>query len=164
MTKKVFPLSLWARGRRSSKGQVLMSTVITGLIIAIIAAGLMRLVFMRFTASQKTRVQMWNTRCLQMAVGQFYSYWDTALTTTMSSGGSAVAPVCSSETGVFSCSGTSGVCNCSCKFNSGYLLIGTVPTAGLTVLVTQGPQGGAAPPCTFQVISNDMMNPPQGCQ
>ena len=130
---------------KASKGQVLMSTVITGLIIAIIAAGLMRLVFMRYTASAKVKVQAENTRCLQMAVGQFFSYWTSS-------------PVCSSNPGVFACQGgVPGHCSCHCTFSNGNL-------NGLTIQVSPGPQGGIFPPCAFQVTSSDMMNPPIGCQ
>ena len=134
-----------------------MSTVITGLIIAIIAAGLMRLVFMRYTASAKVKVQTENSRCLQMAVGQFFSYWTNF-------------PVCQGNPGIFSCSGTVGQCGCICTFVSGsygYLttyLGGNSASQGLKISVMPGPQGGTAPPCAFAVQSNDMMNPPLGCQ
>ena len=145
----------------SKSGQVLLSTVVTGLVIALIAAGLMRLVFQRYTASAKVAVQTENTRCLQMAVGQFMSFWDRTNPNT-----GVVNQVCTSNTGVFNCSGpgvANGHCHCKCTFSSAYLPIGSAPTAGLTVLVSHG-TGGPWPPCTFQVISNDIMNPPAGCQ
>jgi hypothetical protein len=121
----------------NSKGQVLVSTIITALVVLLIAAGLMRLVFMRYTAANKVTVQLKSARCVQLAVAQFFSTWDR-----LTSPGSGVTdPLCSSASPLFSCSGTPGQCNCTCTFTSGSL-------NGLTVLVSAG-TNGVNPPCTF---------------
>ncbi len=129
---------------RSSKGQILTSTIVTALIVVIIAAGLMRLVLMRYMAANRVTQEVKYTRCVQLAVAQFFSTWDRLTT-----GASGVTdPFCSSAPPLFNCSGTPGQCSCTCTFTSGSL-------SGLTVSVTPGPNG-LNPPCTFtaQTMTN----------
>lgn len=121
----------------NSKGQILTSTIVTALVVVLIAAGLMRLVLMRYTAANKVTVELKSARCVQLAVAQFFSTWDR-----LSSSAGVTDPVCSSAPPLFSCSGsTHGHCHCTCTFTSGSL-------AGLTVNVENGPNP-PNPPCTF---------------
>ncbi len=129
----------------SSKGQILTSTIVTALIVVIIAAGLMRLVLMRYMAANRVTQEVKYARCVQMATAQFFSTWDRL--TTGTSG--VTDPVCSSVPGLFKCTGsTHGHCRCHCTFTSGAL-------SGLTVRVTNGPNP-PNPPCTFtaQTMTN----------
>ncbi len=129
------------------KGQVLVSTIVTALVVVLIAAGLMRLVLMRYTAANRATMDVKYARCVQLAAAQFFSTWDR-----LSSTAGVTDPVCSSAPPLFSCSGTSGQCNCTCTFTSGSL-------AGLTVAVTNGPNG-ANPPCTFTAQTTTNSFPP----
>ncbi len=133
-----------------SKGQVLVSTIVTALVVVLIAAGLMRLVLMRYTAANRATMEVKYARCVQLAAAQFFSTWDR-----LSSTAGVTDPVCSSDGNppqLFQCSGTSGQCNCTCTFISGSL-------AGLTVVVTNGPSG-ANPPCTFTAQTTTNSFPP----
>jgi hypothetical protein len=126
-----------------SSGQILANTVITAMIVAMIAAGLMRMVFMRYTAAVNVTNHDVNARCLQMAVGQFFSYWGIAIVN------GTPAPVCSSEQGVFTCAQQTSPCLCTFASTS---------LAGLTVNVS-----GTAPPYMFTATIADTQNPPSGC-
>ena len=123
----------------NSKGQILTSTIVTALVVVLIAAGLMRLVLMRYTAANKVTVELKSARCVQLAVAQFFSTWDR-----LSSTAGVTDPVCSSVPNFFSCKpmpSCTPPCCCTCTFTSGSL-------NGLTVSVSAGPNG-ANPPCTF---------------
>jgi type II secretory pathway pseudopilin PulG len=136
----------------NSRGQVLTSTIVTALVVVLIAAGLMRLVLMRYTAANEVTVQLKSARCVQLAVAQFFSTWDRLT----SSGSGVTDPVCSSVSSLFKCTGsTHGHCRCNCTFTSGSL-------NGLTVKVRNGPNP-PNPPCTFEVETNNA-SLPVACQ
>ncbi len=123
---------------KNSRGQILTSTLVTAMVVVLIAAGLMHLILMRYTAANRATMEVKYTRCVQLAVGQFFSTWDR-----LSSTAGVTDPVCSSASPLFTCAGSNhGHCHCTCTFNSGSL-------SGLTVKVKPG-TNGANPPCTFE--------------
>ena len=116
-------------GRR---GSVLVHVLITGVIVAVIAAGMLRMVMMNYIAVDRVQKNAQNRKEADAMLLRAITYWNKS------------GIVCST-TALFPCSpsyGTApGTCNCSCPNNV------AIPRVTVT--------GGGAPPCNIQVISSD---------
>ena len=118
--------------KRTSRGSVLIHVLVTGIIVAFIAAGLLRMVLMNYIAVDRASKGAQNRKEAEAMLQRALSYWNKTNI------------VCSTDAN-FACTPASvavpGTCACSC------------PTAAAVprVVVT----GGGAPPCTITIISSD---------
>ena len=116
----------------NSRGSVLVHVLITGVIVAFIAAGLLRMVLMNYIAVDRATKGAQNRKEAEAMLQRALTYWNQTNS------------VCSTNATYFPCTGT-GVglnqCNCAC------------PSAAALprVVVT----GGGPPPCTITIISSD---------
>lgn len=119
--------------KKTSKGSVLIHVLVTGIIVAFIAAGLLRMVLMNYIAVDRASKGAQNRKEAEAMLQRALTYWNKSNI------------VCSSDATYFPCVPASvsvpGTCSCSCPSAA------AVPR----VVVT----GGAAPPCTITIISSD---------
>jgi len=119
--------------KKLSRGSVLIHVLVTGIIVAFIAAGLLRMVLMNYVAVDRASKGAQNRKEAEAMLQRALTYWNKSNI------------VCSSDAVYFPCVPASvaipGTCDCSC------------PTAAAVprVVVT----GGGAPPCTITIISSD---------
>jgi Tfp pilus assembly protein PilX len=115
-------------GRR---GSVLVHVLITGVIVAFIAAGLLRMVLMNYIAVDRATKGAQNRKEAEAMLQRALTYWNQTNS------------VCST-TANFPCTG-GGVglnqCNCNCPNGT------ALPRVEVT--------GGGAPPCAITIISSD---------
>lgn len=116
----------------NNRGSVLLHVLVTGIIVAFIASGLLRMVLMNYIAVDRAAKGAQNRKEAEAMLQRALTYWNKTNS------------VCSSDPSFFVCTGA-GVglnqCNCSCP--SGSALPRVVAT------------GGGAPPCGITVISSD---------
>ena len=115
------------------RGSVLVHVLVTGVVVAFIAAGLLRMVLMNYIAVDRASKGAQNRKEADAMLQRALTYWNKSNI------------VCSSDATFFVCATPStvipGICSCAC------------PSAAALprVVVT----GGGAPPCTITVISSD---------
>ena len=118
--------------RFSRRGSVLIHILVTGVIVSIIAAGLLRMTLMSYIAVDRAAKGAQNRKEAEGMLNRAITYWN------------ASGIVCSTDAN-FTCatpSATSpGTCSCAC------------PSA--VALPRVEVSGGGAPPCTITVISSD---------
>lgn len=116
-------------GRR---GSVLVHVLITGVIVAVIAGGLLRMILMNYIAVDRASKGAQNRKEAEAMLQRALTYWNKSNV------------VCSS-TALFTCSPnytvSPGTCNCYCPDST------STPRVEVT--------GGGAPPCTITVVSSD---------
>lgn len=115
------------------RGSVLVHVLITGVIVAFIAAGMLRMVLMNYIAVDRAAKGAANRKEAEAMLQRAITYWNKSNI------------VCSSDATYFPCATPSvtspGTCSCACPSAA------AVPR----VVVT----GGGPPPCTITVISSD---------
>jgi hypothetical protein len=122
--------------KQNSRGSVLIHVLVTGVIVAFIAAGLLRMVLMNYIAIDRASKGTQNRKEADAMLQRALTYWNKSRI------------VCSTDATYFPCTPSytvaPGTCNCAC------------PSAGALprVEVTNGPVG-TTPPCTITVISSD---------
>lgn len=119
--------------RPGSRGSVLVHVLMTGVIVAIIAAGLMRMTMLRYIASARATSGVAARRQADAALNRALTYWNS------------VNIVCSAVPG-YNCAPISGsapgTCNCTCT-----------PTLGTEATIVVS--GGGAPPCNINITTVD---------
>lgn len=116
----------------NNRGSVLLHVLVTGIIVAFIAAGLLRMVLMNYIAVDRAAKGAQNRKEAEAMLQRALTYWNKTNS------------VCSTDASFFVCTGAgvgANQCNCAC------------PSAAALprVVVT----GGGAPPCVITVISSD---------
>ena len=84
------------------RGSVLVHVLITGVIVAFIAAGLLRMVMMNYIAVDRATKGTANRKESEAMLARAMTYWNQT------------NQVCSTIPGGFGCTGIPGTCNCSC--------------------------------------------------
>lgn len=120
--------------RLDRRGSVLVHVLMTGVLVAIIAAGLMRMTMLRYIASARATSGTVARRQADATLNRALTYWNSANV------------VCSNTIPGYSCSpasiSTPGTCSCTC----------TPSTSGQATIVVSG---GGAPPCSINVTTVD---------
>jgi len=115
------------------RGSVLIHVLVTGVIVAFIAAGLLRMVLMNYIAVDRATKGAQNRKEAEAMLQRAITYWNKSNV------------VCSSDAVFFPCATPSitspGTCSCACPSAA------AVPRVEVT--------GGGAPPCTITIISSD---------
>ncbi len=86
----------------NSRGSVLVHVLVTGVIVAFIAAGLLRMVLMDYIVVDRVAKGAQNRKEAEALLNRAVTYWNEA------------NKVCSNIPGGFNCTGVPGTCNCSC--------------------------------------------------
>jgi Tfp pilus assembly major pilin PilA len=84
------------------KGHVLAQVLITGVIVSVIAVGLVQMVLLRYTATQRTMQSSQKKRAAEGALSHLATYWNLPAN-----------GVCS-DVGGYTCTGAAGTCGCTC--------------------------------------------------
>lgn len=84
------------------RGSVLVHVLITGVIVAFIASGLLRMVLMNYIAVDRATKGAQNRKESEAMLNRALTYWNQA------------NQVCANIPGGFSCSGVPGTCDCTC--------------------------------------------------
>lgn len=125
--------------RDPRRGSVLVHVLMTGVVVAVIAAGLMRLTMLRYVASARAAGGAQARRTADAALNKALTYWN------------ATNIVCGNNVPGYSCSPASGaspgLCNCTC----------TPFTATDATIVVTDPDGTPGPPCNLSVQAPDPM-------
>lgn len=114
------------------RGSVLVHVLITGVIVAFIAAGLLRMVLMNYIAVDRATKGAQNRKEAEAMLQRALTYWNKTNS------------VCSTDATYFPCTGAgvgANQCNCSCPNGT------ALPRVEVT-----GPAGG---PCRITIISSD---------
>ncbi len=116
--------------RLSRNGSVLVHVLMTGVLVAIIAAGLMRMTMLRYIASARATSGTAARRQADATLNRALTYWNSANV------------VCSNTIPGYTCSPgyttVPGSCSCTC-------------TPSDVTLATIRVTGGGAPPCNIDV-------------
>lgn len=116
--------------RLGKRGSVLVHVLMTGVVVAIIAAGLMRMTMLRYVASARATGGTQARRHTDAALNRALTYWNQNNI------------VCGNSIPGYSCAPASvtspGTCNCTCT-----------SAGNATIRVT----GGGAPPCSIEIES-----------
>lgn len=121
-------------GRR---GSVLVHVLITGVVVAVIAGGLLRMILMNYIAVDRASKGAQNRKEAEAVLQRALTYWNKS------------NQVCSSDATFFPCAGAgvgANTCDCSCPSAA------AVPR--ITVTRIGGGVGGA-PPCAITITSSD---------
>lgn len=86
----------------NQRGSVLVHVLVTGVIVALIATGVLRMTLMNYSAVSRATSGVQNKKEAEAMLHRAVTYW----------GQSGV--VCSDIPGGLSCSGTPGSCSCDC--------------------------------------------------
>ncbi|MDX6770259.1 MAG: hypothetical protein SF051_12060 [Elusimicrobiota bacterium] len=117
----------------NKRGSVLIHVLMTGVVVAVIAAGLMRMTMLRYVASARATGGATARKQADAALNRALTYWNNANI------------VCSAVPG-YTCSPTyatsPGTCNCTCTPSV---------TSEATIVVS----GGGAPPCNVAITTTD---------
>jgi len=84
------------------RGSVLIHVLITGVIVAFIASGLLNMVMMNYIAVDRATKGAQNRKEAEAMLNRALTYWNQ------------VNQVCANIPNGFSCSGTPGTCSCTC--------------------------------------------------
>ena len=84
------------------RGSVLVHVLITGVIVAFISAGMLRMVMMNYIIVDKATKGAQNRKESEAMLNRAITYWNQT------------NQVCSNIPGGFSCTGVPGTCACSC--------------------------------------------------
>jgi hypothetical protein len=84
------------------RGSVLVHVLITGVIIAFISAGMLRMVMMNYIAVDRVAKGAANRKEAEAMLSRALTYWSIS------------GQVCSAIPGGFGCTNAPGTCNCSC--------------------------------------------------
>lgn len=118
----------------SRRGSVLIQVLMTGVVVAIIAAGLLRLTMLRYVASARASSSTVARRQADATLNRALSYWNSSNV------------VCSDNIPGYLCSpaftAPPGLCRCTC----------TPAVAGEATIVVSG---GGPPPCTIDITTVD---------
>lgn len=118
----------------NQRGSVILHVLVTGVIVAVIAAGMLRITLMNYIATERASAGQKNRKEADALLNRALTYWNETNT------------VCSDNIPGLPCSPPStippGTCSCTC---------GTTPS----IVVT----GGGPPPCTINIISSDPQTP-----
>ena len=104
----------------NEKGHVLAQTLLLGIIVGLIATGLVQMVLLRHTAAQRALDGAMKKKEAEGRLNELLSHWSVP--------GSGV---CASVAG-YSCTGTTGTCGCSCS-RGGYSIttVAYTPPSGI---------------------------------
>lgn len=113
-----------------SRGSVLIHVLVTGVIVAFIAAGLLRMVMMNYVAVDRATKGAGNRKESEAMLNRALSYWNQT------------NQVCSNIPGGFSCVGVPGTCSCSCPSSAAIPRIDAYVSGGLchVDLISSDPQ------------------------
>ncbi len=112
------------------RGSVLVHVLITGVIVAFIASGLLHMVLMNYVAVDRASKGAQNRKEAESMLNRALTYWNLA------------NAVCANIPGGLNCSGTPGTCACTCP-------AGAVAPAPRIVAAVIGGQ------CRVDLISSD---------
>jgi len=84
------------------RGSVLVHVLITGVIVAFISAGLLRMVLMNYIAVDRAAKGAQNRKEAESLLNRAITYWNQT------------NQVCANIPGGFNCTGSPGTCNCYC--------------------------------------------------
>ena len=122
--------------KKTSKGSVLIHVLVTGIIVAFIAAGLLRMVLMNYIAVDRASKGAQNRKEAEAMLQRALTYWNKS------------NQVCSNDPTYFVCTvpGTANTCDCKCPSAA------AVPRVEVTKI---GGGTGGPPPCVITIISSD---------
>ncbi|UPT75925.1 MAG: hypothetical protein M0D55_09790 [Elusimicrobiota bacterium] len=122
---------------RSRRGSVLIHVLITGVIVAFIAGGLLRMILMNYIAVDRATKGAANRKESEAMLQRALTYWNKTNS------------VCSTDATYFVCAGAgvgANTCDCSCP--------STVAVPRVVVSRMGGGVGGP-PPCLITITSSD---------
>lgn len=102
------------------KGHVLAQVLITGVLVSTIAVGLIQMVLLRYTVTQRSLQGAVKKKAAEGALSHLMTYWNVP--------GNGVC----SDVGGYDCTGTAGTCGCTCT-RSGHPTVTTavfIPPSG----------------------------------
>ncbi|MEK7234406.1 MAG: hypothetical protein AAB268_11360 [Elusimicrobiota bacterium] len=106
------------------RGSILVYVLVTGVIVSMIASGLLRMVMMNYAAVDRTGLSAIRRKEAESLLNVAVSYWST------------VNSVCSSIP-MFACSGPAGTCSCTCSHPElGSIVVTGAPLLTCTITVT----------------------------
>lgn len=119
----------------NKRGSILLHVLVTGALIALIAATLMRMAMLRYTVTAHATVQTQERRQAEGALNLIIGAWNSANT------------ACRDNVPYYSCTPNSttppGVCTCVCT-----------PTGGAPAYYPKVVASGVAPSCTLKIGGN----------
>ena len=125
------------RAKRLGRGSVLLHVMLTGVVVALIAATLLRMTLLRYQMGARSERVLKEKRDDQGALAAVMSAWNANISAAVPN------PACSATPAGFTCAGiVAGTCGCSC----------TQTATGVTVSAA-GPVGG---PCHLALISPNL--------
>jgi hypothetical protein len=113
------------------RGSVLVHVLITGVIVAFIAAGMLRMVMMNYIAVDRVAKGAGNRKEAEAMLNRAVTYWNIS------------NKVCSPIPGGFSCTGVPGTCSCSC------------PSAVAVPRIWARMNAATPPQCVVDLVSSD---------
>jgi Tfp pilus assembly protein PilV len=116
--------------KTNRRGSVLIHVLITGVIVAFIAAGLLRMVLMNYIAVDRATKGAQNRKESEAMLNRALTYWNLT------------NQVCANIPGGFNCSGVPGTCACTCPSGA----VAPAPRIWARVVVGQ---------CKVDLISSD---------
>ena len=119
------------------RGSVILHVLVTGVVVALLAALLLRMTMLRFMVTAHAHASSQMKRDDESALARIQSNWNSA------------NAVCANNVPGYSCSGAAGTCACVCT---------PVSVGDPTVTVSQ--PGGAGTPCRLSIQSVDLMPSP----
>jgi coenzyme F420-reducing hydrogenase gamma subunit len=112
------------------RGSVLVHVLITGVVVAFIAAGMLRMVMMNYIAVDRVAKGATNRKEAEAMLNRAITYWSIS------------GQVCSAIPNGFACTGVPGTCACDC------------PSAGAVPRI-HAVMAGAPAVCTVDLVSSD---------
>ena len=88
--------------KSNRRGSVLVHVLVTGVVVAFIAAGMLRMVMMNYIAVDRVAKGTANRKEAEAMLNRAITYWNIS------------GQVCSNIPGGFNCTGAPGTCNCYC--------------------------------------------------
>lgn len=86
----------------NKKGSVLLHVLVTGVIVSLITAGVLRMTLMNYMATARATSGAQNRKQADAMLSRAITYWNQA------------NAVCTNIPGGLSCTGAPGTCNCCC--------------------------------------------------
>jgi Tfp pilus assembly protein PilX len=110
--------------KRGRRGSVLLHVLVTGTLVALIAASLMRVALLRYQVTSRTVATNLERRLAEAALNTITSDWNQT--------GNVCSPVTIAG---YSCTGTAGTCACRCTSAGKPDLVASPSPAGCKLVV-----------------------------
>jgi hypothetical protein len=116
------------------KGSVLIHVLVTGVIVSLITAGILRMTMMNYVATARAAKGAQNRKEADAVLQRALTYWNNS------------NQVCSNNVPGLTCSGPgvgANLCNCRC------------PSSGYPAISVSDPDATPGPPCNITIESSD---------